>query len=146
MSEVNNNEVTPEELVQEVHYRPQLAEVIPTALDPTLTVPGVAADAYATGQAIAQVLDGLLINNKALVAKALTLYGTDILMSSESGAVTIPTAIQNLENRDASEIMFNAQELITVKDVIDGIKEDMDKDLTEEEIAEIFAEVFGGEE
>lgn len=142
MSEINQ---TPEELVEEIEYEVESANVIPTPIDPTLTHQGESADAYATGQAIAQVLTGLLINNKALVNKILTLYATDILMSSDEGAVSIPTAIENIANRSASEIIFDEQELTTVKSVIDGINTALDSELTEEEIDDIFEEVFGGE-
>lgn len=143
MSEINQ---TPEELVEELEYEVESANVIPTPIDPTLTHQGESADAYATGQAIAQVLTGLLINNKALVNKALTLYATDILMNNEENALSIPEAIENIANRDASNIIFDAQELTTVKDVIDNINDVLDSELSESEIDDIFEEVFGGGE
>lgn len=150
MSEINNNEVTPEvtpeELVTKIRYKVKTATVIPSAIDPTLTIPNEAADAYATGQAIAEVLNGLRINGKEIVEKILTLYGTDILMSSAEGAVSIPTAIQNVENRTASDIMYDTVNLISIADEIDGIKTNMNTELTDEEIDEIFDEVFSEEE
>ena len=152
MSEINNP--TPEELVREVHFTierdsptvgfsAQRATVIPVPIDPTLTIQGEAADAKATGDAIANVWDGATVNGKAPVNKAFTVYASDMLMSSASGAQTIDQAIEAVAGRTANDIVYDAENLTTVKGAIDGIKTDMDSEISEAEIDEIFDEVFG---
>lgn len=137
---------TPEEMVEEIEYTVDDANVIPTPIDPTLSHEGEAADAKATGDAIAGVIDDLRVNNKAPVNKAITVYATDIAMSSAEGAPTIASAIEGIGDKDASEIMYDAENLVTVKDALDGIAEELESEISEEEIDEIFDEVFGGEE
>lgn len=147
----------PEELLKTVHINIQQntptvirsarsASVIPIPIDPTLTHQGEAADAYATGQAIANVWDGATVNGKAPVNKAFTVYATEMLMSNEQGAQNVAQAIENANGRTANDIMYDAQNLTTVKGAIDGIKSDMDGEISEAEIDEIFDEVFGGDE
>lgn len=147
----------PEELLKTVHINIQQrtptvirsvrsASVIPIPIDPTLTHQGEAADAYATGQAIANVWDGATVNGKAPVNKAFTVYATEMLMSNEQGAQNVAQAIENANGRTANDIMYDAQNLTTVKGAIDGIKSDMDGEISEAEIDEIFEEVFGGDE
>lgn len=143
MSEINQ---TPEELTEEISYEVEDANVIPTPIDPTLTHQGESADAYATGQAIANVFNGATVNNKQAVNKAFTIYADDILVSDEQGAQTIAQALENVSDKDASQIMYDSTELVSVKDALDGIYTDLDSELTEEEIDDIFEEVFGGEE
>ena len=143
MSEVTP---TPEELVEEITLSVDDASVIPVPIDPTLSNQGEAADAYATGQAIAGVIGNLRVNTKAPTDNAITLYATDIAMSNEEGAQTISEAIEGIGDKDASEIMYDSENLVTVKDAIDGIMEDLDTELSEEEIDDIFEEVFGGDD
>lgn len=145
MSEIENN-ATPEELVEEIDYDVEDAEVIPTPIDPTLSIEGEAADAKATGDAIAGVLNGVTINEKTAVNKAFTLYANDIKMSDDEGANTISEAIESIGDKDASEIMYDSEELVTVKDALDVINSTLDSELSEAEIDDIFDEVFGGEE
>ena len=155
MSEVNNP--TPEELVRTVHFNIERATptvrfsahratVIPVPIDPTLSIQGEAADAKATGDAIANVWDGATINGKAPVGKAFTVYASDTLMNSETGAQTIDQAIEAVAGRTANDIVYDAENLTTVKGAIDGIKEEIDSEISEAEIDEIFDEVFGGDE
>lgn len=146
MSELNTNDVNPEELVEEVGYTVNDATVIPTPIDPTLTIEGEAADAKATGDAIASVFVGATVNGKSATNKAFIVYAGDILLSSEQGAQTVLQAIDNVVDKDASQIIYDQTELITVKDAIDGIKTEMDTELTEEQIDEIINDVFGGED
>ena len=147
----------PEELLKTVHINIQQntptvirsvrsASVIPIPIDPTLTHQGEAADAYATGQAIANVWDGATVNGKAPVNKAFTVYATEMLMSSEQGAQNVAQAIENANGRTANDIMYDAENLTTVAGAIDGIKSDMGGEISEAEIDEIFEEVFGGDE
>ena len=137
---------TPEELVEEITLSVDDATVIPVPIDPTLSHQGEAADAYATGQAVAGVIGNLRVNTKAPVSNAITLYGSDIALTSDEGAQTISQAIEGISDKDASEIMYDAENLVTVKDAIDGIITDLDTELSEAEIDGIFDEVFGGDD
>ena len=142
MSEVTP---TPEELVEEIGFTVDDASVIPTPIDPTLSIEGEAADAKATGDAIAGVIGNLRINTKAPVENAVTLYAGDILMSSTSGAQTITEAIESIGAKTANNIMYDSENLVTVKDALDGINTTLDSELSETEIDTIFDSVFGGE-
>lgn len=142
MSEINNNEVTPQELVEEVYYGVQDAEVIPPSIDPTLTIPGASADAYATGQAILHAVDGVQINGKTITNKTVALYAGDIHMSNEQGANTIAQEIENLSDRTAEDIMYDGETMISTKEAIDGVKDIISEDFTQEEVDAILAEVF----
>ena len=143
MSEPNQ---TPEELIRTITRTVTRAKVIPTPVDPTLTNEGEAADAAATGAAIAAVLTGAKVNNKTFTNKEVTLYAGDIAMSDETGAQTIAQAVESAGNRAANDIMYDAENLVSVKDAIDGIKDDLETELTTEEIDSIFDEVFEEEE
>ena len=141
MSEVTP---TPEELVEEIEYEVGDAQVIPSPIDPTLTHEGEAADAKATGDAIAAVFNGATVNGKSAVGKAFMVNAGDIPLSDEEGAQTVAQAIEGIGDKDASEIMYDTTKLVTVKGAIDGIKLDIESELTEEQINNIFDEVFGG--
>ena len=143
MSELNP---TAEELIRNVTFTLQRANVIPTPVDPTLSNEGEAADAKATGDAIAGVIGNLRVNTKAPVNNAVTIYAGDIYMSDAQGAQTISAAIESAADKDASEIMYNATTLTSVKDAIDTINATLDSELSVEEIDAIFEEVFGGDE
>lgn len=140
------SEVTPESLVETVNLTVENATVIPTPIDPTLSNAGEAADAAATGAAIANVIGNLRVNTKAPVSNAITLYATDIAVSSQAGAPTISEAIESIGDRDAGDIMFDAGNQVTVADAINSINTTLDSELTEGEIDAIFDEVFGGDE
>ena len=137
---------TPEELVEEIELTVEDASVIPVPIDPTLSNEGEAADAAATGTAIAGVLANLTVNDKSPVSNAITLYATDIPMSNSAGAQTISEAIDAVGDRDADDIMYDTTNLVSIKDAIDTINTALDSELTIEEIDEIFDEVFGGDE
>lgn len=165
MSELNPSA---EDLVKNVRFTIQRSNVIPMPIDPTLSIEGEAADAKATGDAIAGVIGNLRVNTKAPVNNAITVYAGDIRMTDEAGSPTIAEAIGGAEGRDASSIMYDTDELITVKDAlddlytsletdvseiydeiaseVDGINATLDSELTEEQIDEIFEEVFGGDD
>ena len=155
------SEISPEELVKTVHinirknqktvsHTVRRASVIPTPIDPTLSIEGEAADAKATGVAIAGVADSLRVNEKAPVTsgglKKITVYANEIAMSDDPGAQNIAQAIESVADRTANDIYYDVENLVTVKAAIDGIKTDIDTELTEEEIDDIFDEVFGGDE
>ena len=143
MSEVNN---TPEELVEDIAVEVEEAQEIPSPIDPTLTHPNEAADAFAVGQAIAAVLTKLILNGKTAVANAITLYAADILMSASQGAQTVAQAIEAAGNKGANDVMYDPENLVSVKDALDAIDTAMGTDLTETEIDEIWDEVFEEED
>lgn len=147
MSEVNEN-LDPETLVEEVTDDVDDSEVVPYPIDPTLTIQGEAADAKATGDAIAAVLNGVTINGKSATNKAFTVLAGDINMSSDQGAQTVAQAIQDAAGKKANDIVYETIDGTnkTIKQVVDGIRDGLDEDYNEEEIADLFDEVFGGDE
>ena len=145
MSEVNTN---PEELVEEIEDEIDDAEVIPTPIDPTLSIEGEAADAAATGAAIQAVFSGAKVNNKNFVNKEVTLYGSDIKMSDEEGATTLKAAIEDAGGRTATDITYDTVDgaIVTVKQKVDGIVTEMNTGITNAELDEIVEEVFTEED
>lgn len=143
MSEVNP---TPEDLVEQITLTVEDATVIPSPIDPTLSNEGEAADAAATGAAIAAVLTGATVNGKSPTGKAFTIYAGDIAMSSSAGAQTVAEAIASAADKDAADIMYDTENLVTVKGAIDAINTALESELTTEEIDGIFDEVFEGDE
>lgn len=137
---------TAEELVRNVTFQLQRSNVIPTPVDPTLSNEGEAADAKATGDAIAGVISNLRVNEKAPTNNAITLYASDIKMSSDEGAETITAAIEAAGDRGADDIMYDEENLVSVKDALDEIYTTIDSELTESEIDDIVDAVFGGDE
>ena len=155
MSEVNNAE----DLVEEVHLsfddsptpsftlQTEGATVIPVPIDPTLTIQGEAADAKATGDAIAAAAGAVKVNNKEQDSSHnITVYATDINMSNESGAQTVAQAVQTVADRTAANIIYDTENLISIKGALDDIYDQIDTELSNEEIDEIIEEVFGGDE
>lgn len=146
MSEVNETTQNPEELVKRVSFGVRRATVIPFPIDPTLSNEGEAADAKATGDAIAGVIGNLRVNTKAAVNNAITVYAGDILMSDAQGAQSVAEAITAATSTTAANVIYDTQNLTTVKDALDDIYLQIDSELTEEQIDEIFDSVFGGDE
>ena len=133
---------TPEELVEELDYEVEDAEVIPTPIDDTLTISGEAADAKATGDAIAAVLGNLRVNTKAPSSNAITLYASDIAVSDATGAQTIAEALVAVGDKTADDIMYDTVNLVSIKDALDAINTAIDTELSEAEIDAIFDSVF----
>jgi len=140
MSEVNN--ATPEELVEDFTVEMEESAEVPSPIDPTLTHSGEAADAKATGDAIRAAVAKLVLNGKSPTDNVIIIYAGDIRMSDDDGAQTIAEAIEAAGDKDASGIMYDVENLVTVKDALD----ELDADMTAEEIDEIFETVFGGGE
>lgn len=140
------SEITPEDLIETIDYQVEDATVIPTPIDPTLTIPGEAADAKATGDAIAAVFTGATVNGKAPTNKAFVIYATDIKLSNEEGAQYVSEAIESALSQDASGVIYDTDNLITVKDALDDVYDTMDSELSEEAIDAILDDVFGGDE
>lgn len=140
---MSENTPTADELVEEINLTVSDATIVPMPIDPTLSNEGEAADAKATGDAIDAVFSGAKVNNKAFTDKAVTIYAGDIAMSDAEGAQTVSEAITSAASSTANDIMYDSDNLVSVKDAIDGIKEEIDTELTEDEIDAIFDEVFG---
>ena len=89
-----NTNPTAEELIRNVTFTLQRHNTVPMPIDPTLSHEGEAADAKATGEAVAAAVDALSINGKSPVNKAVTLYGSDITMDNQQGSPTVAQAIE----------------------------------------------------
>lgn len=160
MSELNT-----EELAENIAYTVDDAEVIPTPIDPTLSNAGEAADAKATGDAIAAVLDSVSVNGKTATAGAVTIYASDILMSSAQGAQDIAEMMQDVGGRTASDIiyadndtihdvveaidaktaediLFDPDETDTISDVVGSVTTALEAGITNDDIDDIFDAVF----
>lgn len=135
MSETNNQ--IPEELIEEVGYTVEDAEVIPSPIDPTLSHAGEAADAKATGDAIKAV--AVIVNGKSRDTStgAITVYASDIPISGEEGAQTIDEAIDGANSRTGAEIALDGSEdSLTIAEAYQGAAqyvEQLDTRLTEVE-------------
>ena len=141
-----NTNPTAEELVRNVTFTVERSNIVPTPIDPTLSHEGEAADAKATGDAIEGVFSGAKVNGKSFVNKESTLYASDIMMSDATGAQTIAQTINGIGDKDASEIMYDADNLVSIADALDDVYDKLDTELTEEQIDEIFDVVFGGDD
>lgn len=150
MSEVN---VTPEEQVVNINVEVDVSEPVnirstvqaattqPNAIDPTLTQEGVAADAKATGDAIAAVFTGAKVNSKSFVNKEVTLYASDIAMSSDDGAQTIDEAIESVSGRTAADIVFSSQDTATTAEVVTALRGEVEEGCTDDEIDALFEDM-----
>lgn len=146
MSENTNQNASPEQQVRNFTFSITPAGVIPIPIDPTLSNQGEAADAYATGQAIVAALNGLEVNGKTPVNKKIVILAADIKMSDAEGAQTIAEAIAAAADKTAADIMYDTSEQKTVETVLNEITDSLETDLTEEEIDEIWDEVFTEED
>lgn len=138
MSETNNS-ATPEELVEEVSYTVEDASVIPTPIDPTLSISGEAADAKATGDAIVGIASTLKVNGKSGSAQGeFTIYAGDIKMSDAEGAQDISAAFESIQDRTAEDITYKSTDTATIAEVTDEIITAIEDGVPDEDIDAIF--------
>ena len=140
------SESTAETLVRRVRIGVRAASTIPTPIDPTLSNQGEAADAAATGAAIAAVIGNLRVNGKAATNNAITVLAGDIPMSSAAGAASIADTIENLQGKNAANILYDTDNNVSIKAALDDIYTTLDTEMTETEIDDVFDAVFGGDE
>ena len=134
-----NTNPTAEQLVRNVTFRLQRSTVIPMPIDPTLSNEGEAADAKATGDAIAAIAAVKKVLNQSPDGTGnVTINATQIPMSAETGAQTISEAVLGVQAQTADTIYYVAGETDTVKSVVDGIITACTDGCTEDEIDEIF--------
>ena len=137
-----NTNPTAEQLVRNVTFSLQRSSVIPMPIDPTLSNEGEAADAKATGEAIAAIVavKKVLGQIPDETGDVKTLNATMIPMTSEEGAQTISEAILGVQAQTADTILYVAGETDTVKSVVDGIITACTDGCTDDEIDAIFEE------
>ena len=136
MSEINP---TPEELVENIDMEVEDNTVVPMPIDPTLSNEGEAADAKATGDAIAAIAAVKKVLNQSPDGTGnVTINATQIPMSSEAGAQTISEAVLGVQAQTADTIYYVSGETDTVKSVVDGIITACTDGCTDDEIDEIF--------
>lgn len=135
-----NTNPTAEQLVRNVTFSLQRSTVIPMPIDPTLSNEGEAADAKATGDAIAAIVavKKVLGQSPDSTGDVTSLNATMIPMTSEEGAQTISEAILGVQAQTADTILYVAGNADTVKDVVDGIISDCTNGCTDDEIDAIF--------
>ncbi len=140
------SESTAESLVRRIRVGVRTSNVIPTPIDPTLTNQGEAADAAATGAAINGIIGNLRVNGKGATNNAITVLAGDIPMSAEAGAASIADTIENLQGKNAANILYDTDNNVSIKAALDDIYETLDSEMTVSEIDDVFDDVFGGEE
>lgn len=144
---MSENNSTPEELVEDIEYEVEDAEVVPAPIDPTLTHPGEAADAKATGDAIRNISSAVKVNNQAADNTGnITLLAGNIPMTEGTGAQTVAQAIEAAQAMTAGDILYAAEEEDTIADVVGGISSALESGCTDEEIDAIFDDLEEDEE
>ena len=80
----------------------------------------------------------------------IALNATHIPVSGEENAQSVAEALEAMQGMTAEDINYETpeegQEAQTVKQVIDGIIDGLETDMTELELDAMFEDVFGGEE
>lgn len=136
MSELNP---TPEELIENIDMEIEDANVIPTPVDPTLSIEGEAADAKATGDAIAAIAAVKKVNGIGPDSEGnVPVNATQIPMSNAAGAQTIAEAMQSAQAQTGDTIIYETGGDDTIKTVVDGIIDACTDGVTDEEIDAIF--------
>lgn len=142
MSEnTENTNPTPEELVRNFRVSMQRSTMIPTPVDPTLSNPGEAADAYATGQAIANIAAVKKVNNQSPnAAGEISVNATQIPMTGEAGAQTIAEAMQAAQSTTADAIHRTSENAQTVEDALGEIEDLLTDGIGNDEVDAMFEE------
>lgn len=136
MSELNP---TPEELVENIDMEVEDASVIPVPVDPTLSHEGEAADAAATGAAIAAITAVKKVNSTSPDETGnVLLYATAIKMSNAAGAQTVAEAMVSVQAQTGDVIKYEEGGADTIKTVVDEIITACTNGCTDDEIDGIF--------
>lgn len=136
MSELNP---TPEELVENIDMEVEDASVIPVPVDPTLSNEGEAADAAATGAAIAAIVAVKKVNSTSPDGTGnVLLYATAIPMSNAAGAQTVAEAMVSVQAQTGDVIKYEEGEDDTIKAVVDEVITACTDGCTDDEIDGIF--------
>lgn len=129
MSETNTNS---EELIEEVEIEVDDANVIPIPIDPTLTHPGEAADAKATGDAIRGMGQNMNINGvTAELDGTFHVYPANIPMSGEQGAQNLGQVVQDLQGRTGDDLLLEAGSEMTISEAVANAVQKAEDELTE---------------
>ena len=136
MSELNP---TPEELVENIDMEVEDASVIPVPVDPTLSNEGEAADAKATGDAIAAIVAVKKVNSTSPDNTGnVQIYANNIPMSNAVGAQTVAEAMVSVQAQTGDVIKYETGETDTIKTVVDGVITACTDGCTYDEIDGIF--------
>lgn len=131
MSEVNENQ----DLNEEINYEIDDADVIPMPIDPTLTHPGEAADAKATGDAIRGMGANININGvRADLTGTFHVYPASIPMSGEQGAQTVEQVLNDIGGRTGADIVTDAGSTTTIAEALESIEESLSDKISIEDI------------
>ena len=134
MSEVNP---TAEELVRNVRFTMQRAQVVTVPIDPTLTIESEAADAKAVGDRFDELNAAQKVNNQTPDANGnITLLATQIPMSSDENAQTVAEAITAAQGVTADSIRRTSENTQTVEQALVILE----TGCTDAEIDELFEE------
>ena len=144
MSETNP---TAEELVRTVSFEVNRASVIPFPIDPTLSIENEAADAKATGDAIAAIAAVKKVNSQSPDASGnVTVLATQIPMSNEQGAQTIAEAISAVQGSTADTIQRTEDNTQSVEDALEAIEDALTDGIGNEEVDAMFDDEEEGAE
>jgi len=131
VSEVNENQ----DLNEEVSYQIEDADVIPMPIDPTLTHPGEAADAKATGDAIRGMGANININGvRADLTGTFHLYPASIPMSGDQGAQTVEQVLTDIGGRTGADIVVDSESTTKIADALGSISESLADKIGSEDV------------
>lgn len=114
------SEFNPQDLVEEIEYSMDEATVIPMPIDPTLSNPGEAADAKATGDAIRAVGGSLDINGVTAVNGSFKVYSANIPMNAAQGAQTLETVVNEISGRTGEDIQISEDSVDSIAQTIEN--------------------------
>ena len=149
-----------DELMEQVEEEIDDAPVVTVPIDDTLTHSGEAADAKKVGDQLALKADkteipaSITVNGKSKDNNNnIAVYSADIPYASGSGQQTVKEKIDDLNARTADDIPMEEGGTETIADAVDDINEDIEElqtdvaaEMSDEEIEDVFDEVFGEED